>query len=64
MFGFGKNDDRVRDPVCGMKVDKNKTQFSFVDKGETFYFCSQNCKDIFVGDNKKQGQEKKGGCCQ
>ncbi|MCL5435427.1 MAG: YHS domain-containing protein [Patescibacteria group bacterium] len=46
-----------------MKIDKNKTQFSFVDKGETFYFCSQNCKDIFVGDNKKQGQEKKGGCC-
>lgn len=54
---------KATDPICGMSVDKNKAQFSSVNKGKTFYFCSENCKKIFVQDNKKQGQEKKGGCC-
>lgn len=62
MFGFNKNEDIVRDPVCEMKVDKTKTQFLHTDKGETFYFCSQNCKETFIGGSKKQGQEKHG-CC-
>lgn len=52
MFGIG-SDDKVRDPVCGMKVDKNKTQFSYEKGGHKFYFCSQNCKDTFIEDNKK-----------
>lgn len=62
MFNLFKNEGKVKDPVCGMSIDKNKTQFSSVDKGETFYFCSQNCKDIFLGDNKKTKGEKHG-CC-
>ena len=63
MFGFGKNDDKVRDPVCGMKIDKNNTQFSFVNKRGTFYFCSQNCKDIFVNDMQKSAKSQSKGCC-
>ncbi|MCL6096605.1 MAG: YHS domain-containing protein [Patescibacteria group bacterium] len=63
MFNIFKNDDKARDPVCGMSVDKGKTQFSYINKEETFYFCSQNCKGIFMGDTKKQAEEKKGGCC-
>lgn len=53
---------KATDPICGMSVDKNKTQFSSANKGKTFYFCSKNCKEMFAED-KKQGQEKKGGCC-
>ncbi|OGH15141.1 MAG: hypothetical protein A2860_00095 [Candidatus Levybacteria bacterium RIFCSPHIGHO2_01_FULL_37_33] len=64
MFSIFKNNgEKTKDPICGMSVDKNKTQFSYTDKGETFYFCSENCKGIFVGGNKKQVEEKKGGCC-
>ncbi len=63
MFNIFKKDDKARDPVCGMSVDKEKTQFSSKMDGKIYYFCSENCKQIFVGDNKKQGQEKKGGCC-
>ena len=61
MFGFG-NDDKVRDPICGMNVDKNKAQFSYEKGGQKFYFCSQNCKDTFVEESKKglQGGNK---CC-
>ncbi len=63
MFGFGKNSEKVRDPICGMSVDKTKTKFSFKYKEDTLYFCSQNCKDIFVTDNRKEESKKKGGCC-
>ncbi|OGH23886.1 MAG: hypothetical protein A3J69_01070 [Candidatus Levybacteria bacterium RIFCSPHIGHO2_02_FULL_42_12] len=63
MLNIFKNEGKVKDPVCGMSVDKNKTQFSYINKGKTFYFCSKNCKEIFIGDNKKPRQEKKSGCC-
>ena len=53
MFGIG-SDDKVRDPICGMKVDKNKTQFSLEKDGQKFYFCSQNCKDIFIEAAKNE----------
>lgn len=63
MFNIFKNEGKVKDPVCGMSIDKEKAQFSSKMDGKIYYFCSENCKEIFVGDNKKQGQEKKGGCC-
>jgi YHS domain-containing protein len=62
MFGIGR-DDKVRDPVCGMNVDKNKTQFSYEEKGEKVYFCSQNCKDIFVKDINKSVKTGSKSCC-
>ena len=34
-------------PVCGMQVDE-KTAPSAKHQGQTFYFCSQQCKDAFV----------------
>ncbi len=37
------------DPVCGMKVDRDKavtTQFG----GETIYFCSEHCRQVFKAD--------------
>jgi YHS domain-containing protein len=34
------------DPVCGMSVDPDKAESSRYE-GETFYFCSTNCKDTF-----------------
>ncbi len=63
MFNLFKNEGKVKDPVCGMSVNKEKAQFSSKMDGEIYYFCSENCQQIFAGDNKKQGEEKKGGCC-
>ena len=34
------------DPVCGMSVRDDSTEKSRYE-GETFYFCSKDCKDKF-----------------
>ena len=34
------------DPVCGMSVNENSEEKSRYE-GETFYFCSRDCKDKF-----------------
>ena len=34
------------DPVCGMSVDKGKARTAELN-GETFYFCSDECKATF-----------------
>jgi uncharacterized protein len=41
------------DPVCGMTVDPDKTDFSSVQDGETYYFCSAGCKESFDKDPGK-----------
>lgn len=35
------------DPVCGMKVDENATQFQTQHGDQTYTFCSQQCKNEF-----------------
>lgn len=40
----------ARDPVCGMEVDPGKAKGSSSYNGETFYFCSTNCKKRFDAD--------------
>jgi YHS domain-containing protein len=41
------------DPVCGMTVDPDKTDYSSVHHGETYYFCSGECKESFDKDPGK-----------
>ncbi len=38
------------DPVCGMKVDRDKAVAADVH-GETYYFCSTNCLHAFEADS-------------
>jgi YHS domain-containing protein len=35
-----------RDPVCGMMVDET-TSYSESVGGQTYYFCSENCRQRF-----------------
>ncbi len=43
----------AKDLVCGMEVDK-KTPAAKIDyDGQTFYFCSENCKKQFVEEPEK-----------
>ncbi len=37
----------AKDLVCGMDVDPAKVAGSSEYKGETYYFCSANCKRQF-----------------
>jgi Cu+-exporting ATPase len=38
------------DPVCGMKVDEESTEFQSSYGGKDFYFCSEECEDKFEDD--------------
>jgi len=40
----------AKDPVCGMTVDRQKTQFTSRYKGSVLYFCSAGCKARFDAD--------------
>ncbi len=42
----------VTDPVCGMKVDRAKAVTGEFD-GETFYFCSEHCRQAFEQDAER-----------
>lgn len=35
------------DPVCGMKIDENETEFQSTYGGKDFYFCSEECETKF-----------------
>ncbi|TKX60469.1 YHS domain-containing protein [Halorubrum sp. ASP1] len=39
---------QYRDPVCGMRTDDSEP--SATHDGETYYFCSQTCKETFEKD--------------
>ena len=39
--------ETVQDPVCGMEVDPDETDYSIEHDGRTHYFCSQSCKESF-----------------
>ncbi len=47
MFNLFKGKEKTKDPVCGMEIDKGKTQFSSKMNEEVYYFCSENCKQQF-----------------
>lgn len=47
---FKKSEEKVKDPVCGMEKAKSEFKFTSQYKGKTYYFCSQNCKEMFDGE--------------
>ncbi|GEM_PF-699581 len=63
--GENKMGEKAKDPVCGMEVDKEMAAATSTHMGETFYFCSTNCKaDFDQAPMKYMKKEKKsGGCC-
>jgi YHS domain-containing protein len=44
--------ERVRDPVCGIMVEKDPT-LSTVYQGRTYYFCSKADRDTFTRNAQK-----------
>ncbi len=47
--------DDTKDPVCGMTVDKASALHA-EREGETFYFCSDHCREKFLSAPKDEMQ--------
>jgi putative ABC transport system ATP-binding protein len=41
--------DWVRDPVCGMRIDRNTAAHHKSHEGTSYYFCSSRCLERFAG---------------
>lgn len=39
--------NRVKDPVCKMKIKKKGAAATSEYQGKLYYFCSQKCKEEF-----------------
>lgn len=44
---------KVVDPVCKMQVEPEKAAGTSQYNGQTIYFCSTHCKELFDKDPKK-----------
>ena len=47
---------KVIDPVCGMSIDA-EAAVTAEHEGETYHFCSANCKEKFMEDPEKHMSE-------
>ncbi len=56
--------DKVKDPVCGMELDKDEAAATSEYMGTTYYFCSASCKASFDREPAKYAKSSKRGCCQ
>jgi Cu+-exporting ATPase len=53
----------TKDPICGMTVDE-ASALQAERNGETFYFCSDRCRQKFLSTPAGAKQAgKSGGCC-
>jgi Cu+-exporting ATPase len=50
---MNRESSKVKDPVCGMQVDPDKTAQHSVYEGQTYHFCSSVCKSIFDRESPK-----------
>jgi len=37
----------AKDPICGMAVEEQTAEFKSEYGSQTYYFCSQKCKEQF-----------------
>jgi YHS domain-containing protein len=57
----------VKDPVCGMTVDREKSSAASAYRGKTYHFCSTSCRDKFEQAPEKyvgapaQSEQHRGG---
>ncbi|MBK4717840.1 heavy metal translocating P-type ATPase [Azospirillum sp. YIM DDC1] len=49
----GHDRPNVKDPVCGMMVDPERTGHQAGHGGQAFHFCSARCHDKFVADPER-----------
>lgn len=49
---------KVKDPVCGMEIDKEKARGSVNHMGQVFHFCSESCQKKFEKEQMKYMDKK------
>jgi YHS domain-containing protein len=49
----GAGSGKVKDPVCGMQIDKDQAYAMIQREGRQVYFCSENCQDKLKEDPKR-----------
>lgn len=52
-MGTENETEMAMDLVCGMEINKKTAKFTSKYKGQTYYFCSENCKQHFDNDPEK-----------
>ena len=45
--------ERIKDPVCGMEIEKKLAKGPSEHMGKTFYFCSDGCREKFEKEPMK-----------
>ncbi len=55
--------EKVKDPVCGVEIDKDEAVATSEHMGQTYYFCSVACKESFEKEPMKYVKSGKRGCC-
>ena len=52
----------TQDPICGMTVNEATALHAERD-GQTFYFCSEHCRQKFLSAPADAKPAEKSGCC-
>jgi Cu+-exporting ATPase len=52
---------QVKEPVCGMMIDDQSAEVRSTYQGNTFYFCSTECKEMFDDDPARYAVEEEAG---
>ena len=52
---------QVKDPVCGMVIDDKTAVGSSQYQGQTYYFCSTDCKSEFDASPSEYAGASSGG---
>ncbi|MCF8038470.1 MAG: heavy metal translocating P-type ATPase [Desulfohalobiaceae bacterium] len=53
-----ESQEAVKDPVCGMTTESPQSYFPYEHQGQTFYFCSEHCREKFKADPEKYTSEE------
>lgn len=48
-----RDEEKARDPVCGMQVGVKGAKYKAEVNGRTYYFCSRKCLEEFSKDPNK-----------
>ncbi len=55
---------KVKDPNCGMEIEKEKAKFRATKNGKEYYFCSKNCLDEFTKGKTNAKEQSTGNTLQ
>ncbi|PLV57417.1 YHS domain-containing protein [Thermotoga sp. SG1] len=57
---------KVKDPVCGMKIEREEAAEKIEYMGKEYYFCSHECAEKFKDNPEQYAHQEKShghGCC-